>query len=1021
MKRFLLIVAGILVVVIGALAVLPWFFRDKIKVMVQEDIQKMVDAEVYFGDVGLSFLADFPNACISVQDFGVVGKEVFAKDTLISGQEFSLVVDLNSVISGEEIQIKEVRLNRPRVHAIVLKDGSANWDIFLSDSSATEVDTASSSFQIALQAYELTDGFLRYQDETLPMDLMIQGLRHRGKGDFTAETFVLETVSSATAITTEYDGIKYLNRAVVEAAVNMDIDVSEDLQIDLRDNLLSVNDMSVKVDGSVGMPGDDIDLDLAYAAQKTTFASLFSLIPGVYTADFADIQTDGNLVFDGYVKGRYNETQIPGFGLNLQVDQGSIQYPDVPKPITGILMDLKVDAPAGDLEQMVINLKRLRADLGQNPIDASAEIKGLERMQIIGNLKAKLQLEELTEMFPIEGTELKGLFKVDATANGVYDDAAGSFPQVDGRMALTDGYVKNAEYPAELTEFGFHGELKDVDGALTSAVFDLPDFHFLLDGEPIDGSLHVENFDNPTYLLKARGTLDLAKLLQIYPIDSMELTGRLIVEDFSTAGTYADIEAERYTDLPTSGRVQVQELVYQDAYLTAPVTVQSGTADFTPNRLNISGARGQLGKSDYAVDGYFTNYLAYALLENEPLGGQMSLRSQRFDVNEWMEEEGGGSSSGEEAVAYEVIPVPGNLNVAFDADLKEVLYEDLVLSDMKGSMRVADQAVQMEDVSFGMLGGRVAMSGEYVTTNVRQPSYHFYMNVQELLVEKVAETFTIAQEYAPALKFIDGICNTEFGISGLLGSDMMPVLESVNSLGVFNMLKGGLKNTPMLTSLSEKTQLSQLSQLNLEAAKGQFEIKDGFLIISPIDLKKDDLLITIGGRQNLAGSLDYDLALDAPSGKLDQAAVGALSSLTGTSFQTSDRVQLNLKIGGTTQAPKIRGGKGGTVQEVKDQLVDAAENKLKEETGLDVSLNKDSLKQQAQQTTEVVKDTVKAVVQETKEAVTDTLKAVVDEKKEEAKEVIGDKIEETIGQEAKDQLNNLKDRFGLPKRKKKKK
>ena len=28
-------------------------------------------------------------------------------------------------------------------------------------------------------------------------------------------------------------------------------------------------------------------------------------------------------------------------------------------------------------------------------------------------------------MFPIEGTMLKGLFKVDATANGVYDDAAG--------------------------------------------------------------------------------------------------------------------------------------------------------------------------------------------------------------------------------------------------------------------------------------------------------------------------------------------------------------------------------------------------------------------------------------------------------------------------------------------------------------------------------------------------------------------------------------------------------------------
>ncbi|MEM7367527.1 MAG: AsmA-like C-terminal region-containing protein [Bacteroidota bacterium] len=1028
MKRIFKIAFFGLLAILLLLIATPFLFKDDIKTMIRDDANDMLNAHLYFGDVGLSFLKNFPNACISIQDFGLVGKGIFELDTLAQGKRFDLVVDLMSVISGSDLKIKKILLDQPKVHVIVLEDGQANYDIMKPDSTTVVEDTSTSnaSFNIGLQEYRLTDANIRYEDATLPMDLILSGMNHSGSGDFTADVYELRTQTNIQALTAIYDGIAYLNKTSLDADAQLKVDMSRDMRIDFMDNEFTLNALTLGLDGYVAMPGDDIDMDLTYEAKQTTFKSLLSLVPGVYTEDFQEIETDGSLRFDGHVKGIYNDDRLPGFGLNAQVANAMMHYPDLPESITGIDMDLAVNNPDGELEHTHILLKEFHADLGSNPIDAQADISGMERVQLKGKLDANLNLGELTRMFPVEGIDLKGIFSLKASANGIYDEKTGSFPTVEGVMDMKDGYLKNADYPAELTELHFHGELQDVDGQLTSAVLEVPDFHLLLDGEPLDGSMRVQNFDNPTYALQAKGRLDLEKLMQIYPIDSMTLKGKLIVENFSTAGTYSDIEAERYTELPTSGNIQIQNLLYSDYELAAPITIDQGSAVFTPARIDIRGARGKLGKSDYQVDGYVDNYLAYALMENELLQGNMQLVSNTLDINEWMEEESPSTESSappstSEESPYEAIPVPANLDVGFQARINKVMYEDLVLENMQGGLRVADETVQMEDLGFKMLGSNVLMSGEYKTQNPRQPSYHFFMDLKQLAVKKVVEHFPFVKEFAPALEFIDGICNTQFGIGGLLRSDMMPVLESINSEGLFNMLNGGLKQTPMLSSLSEKTKIESLGTLNLADASGKFEIRDGFLIVSPIDLKAGDVVMTIGGQQSLAGNLDYLVSLDAPSGKLDQAAIGALSNLTGAGLTTGDRLKINLTVGGTHSSPKISGGSGGTGDQLKDQLTETAEQKLEQQLGTDVELNKDSLTSQLTETKEEVKDSIKELVEDTKAQAKDTLQALVDDKKEEVKDEISKEVGDVLGDEAKSQLEELKNKFGLPKRKKKKK
>jgi predicted component of type VI protein secretion system len=1031
LKRFLRIFLILFVAILLFLFAAPFLFQDKIKEVIRTDLNNMLNAEVFFEDIGLSFFKNFPNACISLQEFGLVNKAPFDGDTLVSARSFELVADVMSVISGDEIRLKRLNLLQPRMLVHVLEDGTASYDIMKPDTAATEVvaDTAppsQMSLNIGLQRYSIEDAFIIYKDATMPMSVEVSGFNHEGSGDFTETNFDLRTRTQSDKVTVVYDGITYLNDGELQADMDMNIDIAKELIVKLLDNNIRVNALQMAVDGQLDMPGDDINMDFTFKSPQTDFGSLFSLFPGVYTEDFGDIKTAGNLLLEGYVKGTYNDTEMPGFGLDVNVEDGNVQYPDLPEPLSNIQLDMHIHEPDGTFEKMLIDVRKFHTDLGNNPIDAAVQVEGLDRMKISGKMNADVKLDELSQMVPLEGNTLRGLFKIDAQADGVYDEANGTFPKVDAIMSLKEGYVKNEEYNAEISDFHFNATLSDADQDLTHARFEVPDFHFVMDGEPIDGSVNVVNFDDPQYNLKARGKLDLEKVMQIYPIEGMELSGKLTIEDFETSGKLSDVEAERYTELPTSGQVKIENLRYYDAEVGPQVTVAQGSARFTPERLQISSANGMLGESDYAVSGFFDNYIAYALLEDQPISGTLNMQSKRFNTNEWLEEEDtpvdteAGEGQAEE-VPMEVFPIPANMDIKVNASFDEVLYENYTIKDLKGKLAMADERLNMDEVNFKLLGSPMNMSGFYDTKNVKQPDYGFLMDIQNLNMAKAYENFSTLSTYAPVTKLIDGNANTTFAISGKLNEKMMPILETVTSEGFFQFLTAKMEGNKLFDRVASLTKMDDLKKVDLSEMKGWYEIANGNLEVKPFRLESQGISMTMGGEQSLSGNMDYQLALAFPQNKASSAATNALSQLTGASLDTGDSVRVNLSIGGTLTDPKITSVQSQTTDDLKGQLASEAEKKLKEETGLDI--NVDSLGQQARDAKTQAVDSAKAVIDNAKQAAADSAQAVLEREKqkakEKAKEELEKELEKQLGDEAKEKLDELKNKLKFPKRKKK--
>ncbi|MGV3503097.1 MAG: AsmA-like C-terminal region-containing protein [Adhaeribacter sp.] len=991
MKKVFIGLGILLVVLVAAAALMPYLFKDKIKQVLDKQIEKNIAAKVLYktDDVSLSVFRNFPNLSLSVDNLTVIGLDSFQRDTLAALPAFSLGLDLMSVISGQELKVKSIHLENPRIKLVVLKSGRANWDIFKEDTTAAPQTPADTSyFNMAIQGWEIENGHLVYEDRSIPFGLSAHGVNHTGSGDFTRNVFDMVSQTTAESFTMNYDGVDYLADTRLDAQVTLGMDLDKSLYT-FKENKIQINEFPFGFDGSILMPADDIDLNLTFQAAETDFRNILSIVPGMFTEKFGQIDTEGEMAFKGYVKGRYNDTSMPGFGTELQVSQGRFKYPDLPQAATNINIDLKVDNPSGLVNLTKVDVKKFHLDLGKNPIDGRVSLNGLEPMQLDGNVKARVDLAEMTKVFPIEGMTLRGLLNLDAGAKGTYSKT--KMPVVTAKLNLANGYVKSKDFPAPIQNLNLVSTITNKTGNTDDTYIQVDQFKMLLDGEPLEGRVAIQSLDKPAFDAKIKGVIDLTKITKIFPLEDMTLSGR-IKADIATKGKMTDIDAGRYANITSSGTMQVNNLHFVSKDLPQGMKVSSAQTTFNNEKIQVQHLKGYLGKSDIQVNGTVSNYMGYLFADNQPLRGTMNLTSTRFDVNEWMVDE----FSGEQAASPSegVVAVPENIDFVLQSSIGQVLYTNMKLDNLRGQVTIRDQVAKLDKVSFNTLGGRFVTNGSYNTKDLQHPLFSFGLDVQNLDFKSAYNTFNTIKALVPISRLLDGQFSTNFNFSGELGQDMMPVFSTLTGKGVVEVVKAIVTDMRILDQISTLTNLQEVKNLVVEHKDIGAEIVGGNLVIKPFDIQVEDIKMTVGGTNGIDGKLAYVTSLDVPTGKVGNALQAKLTSLTGVKdIKGTDRVTLNLNIGGTLTAPKVSLASSSAKGQAKAVVQSVVQSKLAD------------AKQQLEAKKVVAQDSLKKVLEARRVETEAKAKEEIEKKRKEA--------EERLRNEAKNKLNNL---FSKPKK-----
>lgn len=452
MKKVVSFLAFILVGLILLLGLLPLLFIGRASDLVKTQCDQNLQAQVDFDKLSLSLLRNFPRLTVTLNGLEVVGVDTFSQDTLVEADKIRLVVNLATILSKEGVNIQHILLEKPRINALVLADGRANWDITKPDTMPDTPSEDSSSVRLQLRKISIDDACITFEDRSSGMKAAVDHWTGTLKGDLSAAKSRIETTSLIEALSFEYGGVSYVNKLRLEADLDLDADLEHSV-FALATNTIRLNAMELSLQGSVAMPDTStLRLDLALNTEKVTFKDLLSMVPSLYKKQFDALEANGELALSAWVKGDMTGDQYPAFNLGLSVKDGAFSYPDLPGSVNDVVVLATVDHPAGDLDQTVVDLSRLHLVLAGHPLDLKAKVATpISDPAVEASFKGDIRLDRIKEVYPLdEGTDLKGHIKGDVTLAGrlshlekkQYDQfkADGIVEAEDVTYGLSDGH-----------------------------------------------------------------------------------------------------------------------------------------------------------------------------------------------------------------------------------------------------------------------------------------------------------------------------------------------------------------------------------------------------------------------------------------------------------------------------------------------------------------------------------------------------------------------------------------------------
>lgn len=964
MKKAFKILGIIIGVLLLLIILLPFLFKDKISSAAEQAINENVDATVVLdpGKVSLSLMSNFPHFTLEIKDFGLINKAPFEGDTLLFAGSFETTIDLMSVIGGGQIKIKKIELTDASMNVLVLPDGTANYDISKAPSDTTQKEQAgeASKFAIKIDKWALNNLNIKYIDARSGTQAGVFGLNHSGSGDFTQDVVDLKTRTSIQDLSVTLDSVNYLKHKKFESELALKWDM-KDSKGSFGENYLQLNDFRFSFSGDLNIGGPKPQFDLKFASNQNEIKSLVSLVPGVYSQNFDQIKAEGKMAFDGFVKGSYDSLSLPAFGTRLVVEKGTVAYPNLPQKVEDLNIDIQLGHAQGDLELLKTEIRNFGLRLGANPLSVKGVIEGISRPNVNMTVAGKLNLAECLAAFPVEGINLKGLLEMNLNAQGQYDAIKKQFPRLNAVVKLSNGYAKTKDFPEAVENIQMNMVASNPDGNLSSTLINLENMGFTLSGEPFGIKATVKNLDDIQYDMSAKGIIDLEKMTRIFPLEGMTLAGK-IMADLKTAGKMSDVTAKRFEKLPTSGTVDVQQFMYSSKDLTQPVHIGSAKATFNSKEAKLDHLKMKIGQSDFDLAGSVSNYLAY-VLRNETLKGNLNLQSTLMNTNELMALTGESkpqTQPGEEA-PMEVVVLPANIDFVFSSSVGKMLYDNMVLEQMKGGILLKDGILNLKGLQFQTMDGSMKMDGSYNPTQKSAPKFAFSMDMKFISIAKAYATFNTLKTMAPAAKNLQGKFSTQMNLKGQLDQQMKPDLKTVNGGGLVKVNDAQLTDLKLMAGINQLAKTKLPTQTRVQDLSIKTTIVDGRVNFEPFNLNLGGQVVSIGGSNGLDGTIDYRINTAVPAGAAGAAVAGALSSFTGKPINAPKEIKFEIAATGPASSPKYRVVKvdAGNAKSEAKEAINNKINEAKVQAEAKARAEADRLKKEAEEKARAEQDRLK--------------------------------------------------------------
>ncbi|MHA6279525.1 AsmA family protein [Salinimicrobium sp. CAU 1759] len=817
MKKFLKILGIVLGVILLLLFLTPFLFEKQLKDLVQETINKNVNATVTFEDIDLSIFRNFPDATLAIQNLKVINNAPFKGDTLALSEEIVLQMSIRELFKGSDDPKKIDALTIRDTYLNIKVDslGNNNYDIAIQDSVSTTT-SGGGGFRFDVEHYEINDSRVRYVDEGSKMKLLVEELNHEGNGDFSAATSTLSTYSTA-LVSFEMDSVNYLDRNKLQLEADFKMDL-ENMRYTFLENEALINQLPLTFDGYVQVNEDNNEVDISFKTPTSSFKNFLAIMPAEYSKNIENVETRGDFIVDGFIRGIVDETYIPKMQINIASNNAAFKYPDLPKAVEDITIAAVLKNDTGLAEDTYVDINKLNFRIDQDAFSANGSIRNLT-----GNMLVNMAL---------------------------------------------------------------------------------------------------------------KGTINLANITRAYPLELEQDLNGIVTADVTTSFDMNSVENEQYQNVKSSGTATIRDFSYTSPEIPNEVKLATARLQFNPATVNLENTTLTTGQTDLAVNGTLQNLMGY-LFTDQKLKGNFNVTSNTFSVNDFMvketAEEGAASQTTTAEVAGdEAIKIPSFLDANIDFTANRVLYDNLVLNNTKGSLRIVDETASLSNVTSSIFNGNILLNG-VVSTREAIPNFAMQLELQAIDIANAFKDMALLRNLAPIAQALQGELTTNIDLRGNLNDDLTPQLQTLagNALAEVIGARVNPEQAPLLAQLDQRLNFIDLSNLNLKDLETRLTFNNGRVEVQPFDFNIKGIKGRASGAHGFDMDMNYNVALEIPAKYLGSQVGNTLARLSAQE-QENMTVALPIDITGSFSSPNINLNMQQAVNNLTQQIIATQKDELKE-------------------------------------------------------------------------------------------
>ena len=314
-----------------------------------------------------------------------------------------------------------------------------------------------------------------------------------------------------------------------------------------------------------------------------------------------------------------------------------------------------------------------------------------------------------------------------------------------------------------------------------------------------------------------------------------------------------------------NGFLKVNQGLISTTMLKYPLEIPSIQMDFDPEVFTIRESKLKIDKSDFSLEGKFSNVLSY-FRKDSLLRGNFNFVSSNTDLVQLMLLTSGlGDSTQTTEAALGPYMVPKGIDLLLNVDVAKVDYGQSAATDIRGKMRVKDGLLVLDDFKFTTTAAKMQLTTMYRTPRKNHLFMGLELHMLDVEISELLKIIPNVDSIMPMLRSFSGKGEFHMAAETYLDSMYNPKKSTIRGAASIKGQNLVLMDGETFSEIAKTLRFNKKTHNKVDSLSAEFTVFKREIDVYPFLIVMDKYKGVVAGRHNLDMSFDYHISVvDSP-------------------------------------------------------------------------------------------------------------------------------------------------------------